>query len=75
LQKDSEQIRRIGHAIKGGCGMAGALQAARIGALIETPPPRSEGNQLDSYFALLRELRAATRNLQDMLETEFPAQG
>ncbi len=26
------EIRRIGHAIKGGCGMAGALQAARLGA-------------------------------------------
>ena len=70
---DIAEVRRIGHAIKGGCGMAGALQAARIGALIETAPPRSEGNQFDSYFVLFRDLRAATRNLEDMLETEFPA--
>ncbi len=28
---DIPEIRRIGHAIKGGCGMAGAQQAARIG--------------------------------------------
>ncbi len=33
---DAAEIRRIGHAIKGGCGMAGALQAARLGALLES---------------------------------------
>ena len=27
----SAEVRRLGHAIKGGCGMAGALQAARPG--------------------------------------------
>ena len=32
---DAAEVRRIGHAIKGGCGMAGALQAARLGALLE----------------------------------------
>jgi len=35
---DAVEIRRIGHAIKGGCGMAGALQAARLGALLEATP-------------------------------------
>ncbi len=33
---DDAEIRRIGHAIKGGCGMAGARQAARIGAVLES---------------------------------------
>ncbi len=30
---DAVEVRRIGHTIKGGCGMAGAQQAARLGAL------------------------------------------
>jgi CheY-like chemotaxis protein len=34
-QGDADEIRRIGHAIKGGCGMAGARQAARLGAVLE----------------------------------------
>jgi CheY-like chemotaxis protein len=35
-QGDAAEIRRIGHAIKGGCGMAGARQAARLGAVLES---------------------------------------
>lgn len=65
---DSAEVRRIGHAIKGGCGMAGALQAARLGALLE-----SGDNQLDNSAALLSDLRAATRRLQNMLDAEMPA--
>ena len=38
---DDNEVRRIGHAIKGGCGMAGAIQAARIGALFEEASGRS----------------------------------
>jgi CheY-like chemotaxis protein len=67
-QGDDVEIRRLGHAIKGGCGMAGAVQAARLGALFEETP---EGNQLDNRLALLRDLRAATGNLKRMLETEI----
>lgn len=70
---DAAEIRRIGHAIKGGCGMAGALQAARLGALIESGILVGEGNQLDNNDGLLRDLRAAARNLERMLEAEFPA--
>jgi CheY-like chemotaxis protein/HPt (histidine-containing phosphotransfer) domain-containing protein len=65
---DTLEIRRIGHSIKGGCGMAGALQAARLGAQLETT-----GDQLDNVPALLLELKAAGRNLRRMLEAEFPA--
>ena len=65
---DTHEIQRIGHSIKGGCGMAGALQAARLGALLETT-----GDQLDNVPGLLRELKAAGRNLRRMLESEFPA--
>lgn len=64
---DSGEVRRIGHAIKGGCGMAGALQAARIGALLE-----SSGDQLDNSRPLVGELENAVRNLKRMLNVEFP---
>jgi HPt (histidine-containing phosphotransfer) domain-containing protein len=65
---DYAEVRRIGHAIKGGCGMAGALQAARLGALLE-----SSVNHLNNSSPILGDLRAATRNLERMLEAEFPA--
>ncbi len=66
--RDSDEIRRIGHAIKGGCAMAGALQASRVGAKLE-----SRGDRLDNVPALLEELKAAAQNLRRMLEAEFPA--
>jgi CheY-like chemotaxis protein len=67
-KNDAAEIRRIGHAIKGGCSMAGALQAASIGAAFESP-----GNHLDNNSALLEDLRAAALNLKRMLEAEFSA--
>jgi HPt (histidine-containing phosphotransfer) domain-containing protein len=66
--RDTQEIRRLGHAIKGGCGMAGALQASRLGARLE-----ARGDQLDNVPDLLLELKAAGRNLRRMLENEFPA--
>jgi CheY-like chemotaxis protein len=66
--RDTDEIRRIGHSIKGGCGMAGALQAAHLGALLE-----SGGDHLDNVQAILLELKTATGNLRRMLEAEFPA--
>ena len=68
VARDGDEIRRIGHAIKGGCAMAGALQASRVGARLE-----AKGDQLDNVPALLEELKAAGRNLRRMLEAEFPA--
>ena len=68
---DGAEVRRIGHAIKGGCGMAGALQLARLGALIESG--QSGDNQLDNSAALLSDLRSATQRLQNMLDAEMPA--
>jgi CheY-like chemotaxis protein len=70
---DDREVRRIGHAIKGGCGMAGAIQAARLGALFEEFQADMESNHLDNSMALLSDLRAATRNLERMLEAELPA--
>jgi twitching motility two-component system response regulator PilH len=67
------EVRRIGHALKGGCGMAGAMQAAHLGALFEEIPSGSESNHLDNSMALLGDLRAAARNLERMLEAELPA--
>ena len=64
---DHDQIRRIGHAIKGGCGMAGAMQAARLGAMLE-----SKSDQLDNCADALQELYSATERLERMLEREFP---
>lgn len=72
-QGDLAAVRRIGHAIKGGCAMAGAQQAARLGALLETIPGDTESNQLDNSAALLRDLRAATEALERMLKDELPA--
>ena len=70
---DAAEIRRIGHAIKGGCGMAGALQAARLGALLEATSLNSKDNQLDNSAVLLHDLRAAARGLERMLDAELPA--
>jgi CheY-like chemotaxis protein len=63
---DANAVRRIGHAIKGGCGMAGARQAAHLGELFET-----ESDELSDSAALLRKLRDAQQNLERMLEIEF----
>jgi len=70
---DGAEVRRIGHAIKGGCGMAGALQLARLGALLESWHHQSGDNQLDNGAALLNDLRSATQRLQNMLDAEMPA--
>ncbi|HVN92923.1 MAG TPA: response regulator [Terracidiphilus sp.] len=70
---DAAEIRRIGHAIKGGCGMAGALQAARLGALLEATPLGAKDNQLDNSAILLNDLRAAAQGLERMLDAELPA--
>ena len=69
---DSAAVRRIGHAIKGGCGMAGALQAARLGAMLEALPEDPAGNQLDNSTKLLYDLRSAARNLERILTSELP---
>ena len=71
--RDAREVRRIGHAIKGGCSMAGATQAAALGALIENGGFELKGNQLDNNSPLLKDLRIATLALQRMLESEFPA--
>lgn len=65
---NSDQVKRIGHAIKGGCGMAGAMQAARLGAALE-----AESDQLDNCAKTLQQLYIATQRLERMLEREFPA--
>jgi len=70
-KRDTAEVRRIGHAIKGGCGMAGALQASQLGALLETTPLDRQDNQLDNSAILLSDLRAAARALERMLEAEL----
>jgi HPt (histidine-containing phosphotransfer) domain-containing protein len=72
-KRDIAEVRRIGHAIKGGCGMAGALQTAHLGALLESTPLKPQDNQLDNSAILLRDLRAAASALERMLEDEFSA--
>jgi len=63
---DAIEVRRIGHTIKGGCGMAGARQAARLGALLE-----AESDELNNSAAIRHELKLAQENLERMLEVEF----
>jgi CheY-like chemotaxis protein/HPt (histidine-containing phosphotransfer) domain-containing protein len=70
---NKDEVRRIGHAIKGGCGMAGAMQAARLGAFLESHASEPGIDQLDNYRDALQELYSATDRLQRMLEREFPS--
>ena len=76
-KEDVVEVRRIGHAIKGGCGMAGAVQAARIGATLEeagSAESRADGSviyHLDNSTQVLQDLRGAILNLKRMLELEF----
>lgn len=70
---DIAEVRRLGHAIKGGCAMAGALQAARLGALIEGVSLGPAGNQSDNITPLLKDLRSAALALKSMLDAELPA--
>jgi CheY-like chemotaxis protein/HPt (histidine-containing phosphotransfer) domain-containing protein len=67
---DQAAVRRIGHSIKGGCSMAGALEAARVGELIEFGV-----DDLEYIRSLLPLLESTTRNLQRMLDAEFSPQG
>jgi len=75
---DWTEARRIGHAIKGGGSMAGAMQVARLGELIESgglePVKAAFGvNQSDNSSIILTDLRAAAVNLQRMLDAELKA--
>ena len=67
---DSVEVRRIGHAIKGGCSMAGAMQAARMGELLET-----RGDDLEYSRSVLPHLQAAAVNLKRMLDAELSTPG
>jgi CheY-like chemotaxis protein/HPt (histidine-containing phosphotransfer) domain-containing protein len=67
---DGAQVRRIGHALKGGCGMAGAMQAAQLGELFET-----RGDDLEYSRSILPELRIAAASLKSMLDAKFSGPG
>lgn len=67
---DRDEVKRLGHAIKGGCGMAGARQAAQLGELLEVG-----GDDLEYSRSILPDLRAGIRNLQSMLDATFSPQG
>ena len=75
---DAAEVRRLGHAIKGGCAMAGAVQAASLGSLIEqgaleVTGPKGYVNHLDNKAPVLEDLRVAAENLKSMLVVEFPS--
>jgi len=70
---DAAEVRRLGHALKGGCSMAGAIQAARLGASIESGVLELNGNHLDNNSSVISDLRTAARHLESMLKAEFPA--
>ncbi len=61
-QSDQEKLRRIGHALKGSCGMIGARQAALLGAQLE------EGAEA---VTILAHLRNALENLKNRVQSEF----
>jgi CheY-like chemotaxis protein/HPt (histidine-containing phosphotransfer) domain-containing protein len=64
---DAKAVHHMGHGMKGGCGMVGAEEAARLGALLE-----DEGNELDNSAGILAQLHTAINNLEDILKKEFP---
>jgi DNA-binding response OmpR family regulator len=70
---DMDEVRRIGHAIHGGCAMAGAQQASALGAQLEAIPISASGNRTASAAAILRDLRTALQALEGKLKAEFPA--
>jgi CheY-like chemotaxis protein len=71
---DWGETRRIGHAIKGGGAMAGAVQVARLGELVESGSLELAAvNQSDNSSPILADLRAAALNLQRMLDAEIKA--
>jgi CheY-like chemotaxis protein len=70
---DAAEIRRIGHAVKGGCAMAGAMQAAHVGAQLEAFAQGSAGNQSDDSALLLNDLRSAAQALERILDGGLPA--
>jgi CheY-like chemotaxis protein len=73
-RKEWTETRRIGHAIKGGGSMAGAIQVARIGELIECGAfEKADVNQSDNSTVILSDLRAAAINLQRILDAEIKA--
>ena len=65
--RNADEVRRLGHAIKGGCGMAGVQQAARLGALLEV-----ESDELNNSVTIVRQLKDAAEGLKRMLDVEFP---
>jgi CheY-like chemotaxis protein len=66
--RNAEEVRRIGHTIKGGCGMAGARQVSRLGARLE-----AESDELNNSDSIWLELKQAAESLKRMLEVEFSA--
>ena len=74
-EQDYESIRRLGHAIKGGCGMVGATQAAHLGYLIEESVTKGNQriDQLDNGNLWLSQLHDATESLRRILDVEFSA--
>jgi CheY-like chemotaxis protein len=74
VKADWGETRRIGHAIKGGGAMAGAVQVARLGEMIESGSLEAAAiNQSDNSSPILADLRAAALNLQRMLDAEIKA--
>lgn len=66
-------VRRIGHTIKGGCAVAGAERAARLGEQIEMGALDKAGNQPGNKSKFLQELDEAIHDLERMLVAEFPS--
>ena len=64
---------RHGHAIKGGCAVAGAVEAARLGAAIEEAALLGTSDALTSIRTLAERLPAALARIQRMMDEKFPA--
>jgi HPt (histidine-containing phosphotransfer) domain-containing protein/CheY-like chemotaxis protein len=63
---DEAEVRRIAHAIKGGCGMVGFTAAAEVASRLET------SSILGSYAEELVRFRVALGALEGILGGDFP---
>jgi len=68
--KDADAFRRAAHSIKGGCGMVGALELARLATVMEELEPETIDSSVPP-FHLLDEFLAASARLRRMLDLQL----
>ena len=70
LEGDADTYCRAAHAIKGGCGMVGALELASIASAMEQDGPPRTGEATVDKFDPFQQFEAAATRLRSMLEAQ-----